>query len=83
MTTIDASPADDPARRRLAIGFLNSAHGLDHFVILIYPTVVIELSVAYGRSYADLIALSTASFIAFGFSRCRPVGSPTAGAAAT
>ncbi len=65
--TIDASPADDPARRRLAIGFLNAAHGLDHFVILIYPTVVIELSVAYGRSYADLIALSTASFIAFGF----------------
>ena len=65
--TIDASPADDLARRRLAIGFLNAAHGLDHFVILIYPTVVIELSVAYGRSYADLIALSTASFIAFGF----------------
>ncbi len=64
--TIDALPAVDPARRRLAIGFLNAAHGLDHFVILIYPTVVIELSVAYGRSYADLIALSTASFIAFG-----------------
>jgi MFS family permease len=58
-----------PARlshRRLAIGFLNLAHALDHFVILIYPTVVIELEVVYGRSYAQLIALSTASFIAFG-----------------
>src|SRR5712691_9457532 len=54
------------ASRRLAIGFLNWAHALDHFVILIYPTVVIELAVVYGRSYATLIALSTASFVAFG-----------------
>ena len=60
------SPAADASRRRLAIGFLNWAHALDHFVILIYPTVVIELQVAYGRSYSELIALSTASFIAFG-----------------
>ncbi|HEV2626488.1 MAG TPA: MFS transporter, partial [Xanthobacteraceae bacterium] len=54
------------ASRRLAIGFLNWAHALDHFVILIYPTVVIELAVVYGRSYATLIALSTSSFVAFG-----------------
>jgi len=60
-----ARPAD-ASRRRLAIGFLNWAHALDHFVILIYPTVVIELELAYGRSYSDLIALSTASFVAFG-----------------
>ena len=51
------------ASRRLAIGFLNWAHALDHFVILIYPTVVIELAVVYGRSYATLIALSTASYM--------------------
>jgi MFS family permease len=54
------------ALRRLTIGFLNWAHALDHFVILIYPTVVIELAVVYDRSYASLIALSTASFVAFG-----------------
>ena len=54
------------SRRRLGIGFLNWAHALDHFVILIYPTVVIKLQLTYGRSYSDLIALSTASFIAFG-----------------
>jgi MFS family permease len=59
-------PADLLSQRRLSIGFLNWAHALDHFVILIYPTVVIELGIAYGRSYADLIALSTASFLAFG-----------------
>jgi len=36
--------------RRLVVGFLNWAHALDHFVMLIYPTVVIELAVVYGRS---------------------------------
>ena len=36
--------AQDLAGRRLAIGFINWAHALDHFVILIYPTVVIELA---------------------------------------
>ena len=58
--------ASDAGHRRLAIGFLTLAHGLDHFVILIYPTVVIELQSAYGQSYATLIALSTASFVSFG-----------------
>jgi MFS family permease len=58
--------AAEVSRRRLSIGFLNWAHALDHFVILIYPTVVLELEVAYGRSYSDLIWLSTASFVAFG-----------------
>jgi MFS family permease len=53
-------------RRVLAISFLNWAHGVDHFVVLIYPTVVIQLQAVYGESYATLIALSTASFIAFG-----------------
>ena len=61
-----ADHASDAARRRVAIGFLNWAHAIDHFVILIYPTVVLELVVVYGRSYSELIWLSTASFIAFG-----------------
>jgi MFS family permease len=60
----DARSAETSRRR--VIGFLNWAHALDHFVILIYPTVVIELAAVDGRSYADLIALSTASFVAFG-----------------
>jgi MFS family permease len=61
-----SAAASDLSRRRLAIGFMNWAHALDHFVILIYPTVVIELAVIYGRTYASLIALATASFVAFG-----------------
>ncbi|MFZ1923137.1 MAG: MFS transporter [Xanthobacteraceae bacterium] len=61
-----ADRAAELSRKRLAIGFMNWAHALDHYVILIYPTVVLELAVVYGRSYADLIWLSTASFVAFG-----------------
>jgi len=70
--TVSTTPYPAPptaaelSRRRLTIGFLNFAHALDHFVILIYPTVVIELEAVYGRSYATLIWLSTASFVAFG-----------------
>jgi len=61
-----AVPGLDADRRRLSIGFLNLAHGIDHFVMLIFPTVVIGLEGVYGRSYAELLALGTASFLAFG-----------------
>ena len=52
--------------RQRSIAFLNWAHALDHFVLLIYPTVVIGLQVVYQRSYSELIALSSAAFVAFG-----------------
>ena len=58
--------AADLANRRRTIGFINWAHAIDHFVILIYPTVVIELQAIYGDSYSTLIWLATASFVAFG-----------------
>ena len=57
--------AEDRERRR-SIAFLNWAHAIDHFVLLIYPTVVIGLEVVYQRSYSELIALSSTAFIAFG-----------------
>jgi MFS family permease len=57
---------DKESARRISIGFLNWAHAIDHYVMLIYPTAVIGLVVVYGRSYAELIALSTAAFVAFG-----------------
>ncbi len=61
-----SAQAHAQSARRLSIGFLNWAHAIDHFVMLIYPTVVISLQVTFGRSYAELIALGTASFVAFG-----------------
>src|SRR6266508_4037751 len=61
-----STASTDAAAKRRAIGFLNWAHALDHFVILIFPTVVIGLEAVYGRPYSELIALGTASFVAFG-----------------
>ncbi len=46
--------------------FINIAHFIDHYVLLVFPTVVIGLEAALARSYAELIALSTACFVAFG-----------------
>jgi MFS family permease len=55
----------DESKRQ--IGFINAAHFLDHYVLLIFPTVVIGLETELGRSYSELILLSTACFVAFGF----------------
>jgi MFS family permease len=67
MTPTNAPDSYRPdAAARRSIAFLNWAHGIDHFVLLIYPTVVIGLEVVYRRPYSELIALSSAAFIAFG-----------------
>jgi len=58
--------ADDDRTRRIGIGFLNFAHAVDHYVMLIFPTVVIGMVAIYQRSYDDLLFLATASFFAFG-----------------
>ena len=55
-----------PDINKRSIGSINWAHALDHYVMLIFPTVVIGLEIVYGRSYAELIALGTPAFIAFG-----------------
>src|SRR5437764_7528169 len=55
----------ETARRR-SIGFLNWAHFLDPYVILIFPAVVIGVEAVYGRPYGELLVLSTAAFTAFG-----------------
>src|SRR6476659_7782585 len=68
MTSLSGSEsfAATDHQRRLSIGFINWAHAIDHYVMLIFPTVVLGLQVVYGLSYSELIALGTASFIAFG-----------------
>ena len=54
----------EPAGR--LIGFLNFGHALDHFVMLIYPAVVLALSGAFGRSYGDLLPYALGGFATFG-----------------
>ncbi len=52
---------------RRTIVFVNIAHALDHFALLIFPTAVIAMAPDLGRDYAALIGLSTGAFLAFGF----------------
>src|SRR5215831_2929534 len=54
-----------PAQRLRSIAFLNLAHAIDHFVLLIFPAVVLGLETVFERPYEDMIALSTAGFVAF------------------
>src|SRR4051812_6551661 len=65
-TMLTASTSTDAQRRRISIGFINWAHALDHYVMLIFATAVIRLALVFEWSYADLITLSTPAFIAFG-----------------
>ena len=51
---------------RRTVAFVNLAHALDHFVLLIFPTAVIAIAAERGGSYAALIGLSTGAFVAFG-----------------
>ena len=51
---------------RRTITFVNIAHALDHFVLLIYPTAVIAIAAEQQLSYASLIGLATGAFVAFG-----------------
>ena len=51
---------------RRTVAFVNMAHALDHFVLLIYPTAVIAIAAERGLSYASLIGLATGAFVAFG-----------------
>lgn len=67
MTNLTAlAGLNENSRRRLSIGFNNFAHAVDHYVMLIFPTVVIGLEGVYGRAYGELLVLGTASFFAFG-----------------
>lgn len=58
---------------RLTIGFVNMAHALDHFVLLIFPTAVLAIAADRSLAYGDLIGLSTGTFVAFGL-LALPVG---------
>lgn len=51
---------------RRTLRFVNVAHAVDHFVLLIFPTAVIAMAPDLRLDYASLIGLSTGAFVAFG-----------------
>lgn len=62
-TSHRAAPVTDP--RTIAV-FINWAHAVDHYVILIFPTAVLAIGPELGLAYGEMIGLSTACFVAFG-----------------
>ena len=59
---------------RRTLRFVNVAHALDHFVLLIYPTAVLAIAAQTGLGYGELIGLATGAFVAFGLCSL-PMGS--------
>jgi MFS family permease len=46
--------------------FLNLGHFIDHLAMLIFPTAVLAIGVAWQRPYSELLPLALGGFIAFG-----------------
>lgn len=56
----------DQGSARLARGFSNAGHSLNHILTSLYPTVVLVLEREWGRGYGELIALMLAGQILYG-----------------
>src|SRR3954451_5140106 len=48
------------------IGFVNAAHFIDHYAMLIFAAAVIIMGPAFGMSYSELLPFATPGLIAFG-----------------
>src|SRR4029077_7167238 len=48
------------------IGFVNDAHFIDHYAMLIFAAAVIIMGPALGMAYSELLPYATPSFVAFG-----------------
>jgi MFS family permease len=57
------SPMNSPSR---VIGFVNIAHFIDHYSMLIFAAAVIIMGPALGMAYSELLPYATPGFIAFG-----------------
>ena len=54
---------NSPAR---VIGFVNAAHFIDHYSMLIFAAAVIIMGPALGMAYSELLPYATPGFVAFG-----------------
>jgi MFS family permease len=56
-----------PARRQIA--YINTAHTITHYSLLILPTAVLAMAVpggAFGSAYGPILALATGGFVLYG-----------------
>jgi MFS family permease len=56
-------PKNNPSR---VIGFVNAAHFIDHYAMLIFAAAVIIMGPALGMAYSKLLPYATPGFVAFG-----------------
>jgi MFS family permease len=54
---------NNPSR---VIGFVNAAHFIDHYAMLIFAAAVIVMGPALGIAYSELLPYATPGFVAFG-----------------
>lgn len=56
---------------RRTLFFVNIAHFMDHYFLLIFPTAVLAIHPAWNMSYGEALALGTPGFVAFAL--CTPL----------
>src|SRR3979490_3456884 len=62
-SNLQDSRMNSPAR---VIGFVNAAHFIDHYSMLICAAAVIVMGPALGMAYSELLPYATPGFVAFG-----------------
>src|SRR6202158_1115399 len=60
---LQESSMNSPGR---VIGFVNAAHFIDHYSMLIFAAAVIVMGPALGMAYSELLPYATPGFVAFG-----------------
>src|SRR4029453_17790060 len=55
-----------PNQPRTVIGFVNAAHFIDHYAMLVFAAAVLVMAPIFGMRYGDLLPYATPGFIAFG-----------------
>src|SRR6266446_5890284 len=61
--SLQESSMNSPAR---VISFVNAAHFIDHYSMLIFAAAVIVMGPALGMAYSELLPYATPGFVAFG-----------------
>lgn len=55
--------SNDP---RSVIGFVNAAHFVDHYAMLVFAAAVVVMAPVFGMGYGELLPYATPGFVAFG-----------------
>lgn len=60
---LESTPMNNP---RTVIGFVNAAHFLDHYAMLIFAAAVVVMAPIFGMTYSEFLPYATPGFVAFG-----------------